>query len=54
MNNPKIVSPEKTGNKAFTNADTLKQLKSREIDDLYIERQERHLGGSYVPRKGGD
>ena len=52
MNNPFIVSPEKTGKKPFSHTDTHKQVKSREVDDLCIERQERHLGGTYVPKKG--
>jgi len=37
MNNPKIVSPEKTGLKPFQSVNALKQLKNREIDDLHIE-----------------
>jgi hypothetical protein len=37
MNNPKIVSPEKTGLKPFQSVNALKQLKTREIDDLHIE-----------------
>lgn len=52
LNNPKIVSPEKTGKKPFSHADTLKQIKSRHEDDLFKEAQERHLSGTYVPKKG--
>lgn len=52
MNNPKIVSPEKTGKKPFAHADSLKQIRSREVDDLAIESEVRHLGGTYVPKKG--
>jgi hypothetical protein len=37
MNNPKIVSPEKTGKNPFSHADQLKQIKTRQIDDLAIQ-----------------
>lgn len=44
MNNNKIVSPEKTGKNHFALADDIKQPKSRDIDNLHIEEQARHLG----------
>ena len=44
MNSKVIVSPEKTGKGHFAMADEIKQPKSRQIDNLHIEQQERHLG----------
>ena len=44
MNNNKIVSPEKTGKSHFALADDNKQPQRRDIDNLHIEEQERHLG----------
>jgi hypothetical protein len=44
MNNVKIVSPEKTGKNHFRLADDIKQPKSRDIDNLHIEQQQRQLG----------
>eukprot|EP00347_Sterkiella_histriomuscorum_P014048 403362357 len=52
MNSTKIVSPEKTGKEHFALADEIKQPKSRDIDNLHVEQQERHLGTVYVPKKG--
>lgn len=52
LNNTKIVSPEKTGKKPFTHIDPLKQIKTREVDDLAIETQIRHIGTVYVEKKG--
>ena len=37
MNNPKIVSPEKTGKNHYQLADEIKQPKSRQLDDHHIE-----------------
>ena len=47
------MSPEKTGKKPFTHVDPLKQIHSRQVDDLAIEAQERHIGHTYVPKKAG-
>lgn len=44
MNNTKIVSPEKMGKQHFAYAGEIQQPKSRQIDNLHIEAQERHLG----------
>ena len=52
MNNPKIVSPEKTGKRPFTQVEGVEQIHSRKIDDLVIESQHRHLGTKYLPKKG--
>ena len=52
LNNPKIVSPEKTGKKPFTQTESVKQTKSREQDNIAIETEVRHIGKSYVPKKG--
>ena len=52
LNNPKIVSPEKTGRKPFTQTETCKESTSRQTDDLAIETQHRHLGAKYLPKKG--
>jgi hypothetical protein len=52
MNSTTIVSPEKTGTNHFKMADEIKQPKSRQMDNLHIEQQERHLGTVYVPKKG--
>jgi hypothetical protein len=52
LNNPKIVSPEKTGKKPFTQTETIEEIGSRKIDDLMIESQQRHLGTKYLPKKG--
>mmetsp|Transcript_48368 Transcript_48368/g.35570 ORF Transcript_48368/g.35570 Transcript_48368/m.35570 type:complete len:175 (+) Transcript_48368:501-1025(+) len=52
MNNTKIVSPEKTGKGHFSLAEEIKQPHSRDIDNLHIEQQARHLGGTYLPKKG--
>ena len=52
MNNPLIVSPEKTGKKPFTQTESIKDVSSRQTDDLAIESQHRHLGSKYLPRKG--
>jgi hypothetical protein len=52
LNNPKIVSPEKTGKKPFTQTESVKQAKSREQDNIAIETEVRHIGKSYVPKKG--
>ena len=52
MNNPKIVSPEKTGKKPFTQTECCKEVNSRHTDDLAIESQHRHLGAKYLPKKG--
>lgn len=38
MNNPKIVSPEKTGKNHFTYADEVKQPKSRGLDNHHMEQ----------------
>ena len=43
MNNAKIVSPEKTGKQPFRMAEEIKQPHSRDIDNLHIEQQQRHL-----------
>lgn len=45
MNNPKIVSPEKTGKNHFQYAEDIKQPKSRKLDDHHVAQQERHTGG---------
>lgn len=45
MNNTKIVSPEKVGRDHFKLADEIKQPKSRDIDNVHMEQQTRHLGG---------
>lgn len=37
MNNPLIVSPEKTGKKPFTQTESIKDATSRQTDDLAIE-----------------
>jgi hypothetical protein len=37
MNNPKIVSPEKTGKKPFTQTETCKEAGRRQTDELAIE-----------------
>jgi hypothetical protein len=52
MNDNKIVSPEKTGTRHFDYASEIAQPKTRQIDDLHIESQGRHLGNVYVPKKG--
>lgn len=52
MNNKKIVSPEKKGKDHFALADEIKQPNSRQLDDFHKEQQTRHLGGTYVPKKG--
>jgi hypothetical protein len=52
LNNPKIVSPEKTGKKPFTQTETVRQAKTREQDQIAIETEGRHLGSAYVPKKG--
>lgn len=44
LNNPKIVSPEKTGKKPFTQTEAVKQTKSREQDNIAIETEVRHIG----------
>jgi hypothetical protein len=38
MNNPKIVSPEKTGKDHFALADEIKQPKTRQLDDFHKEQ----------------
>ena len=50
LNNPKIVSPEKTG-RPFTGVDAVPQMGRAAVDALHVEKQERHIGGSYVPKK---
>mmetsp|Transcript_42319 Transcript_42319/g.40548 ORF Transcript_42319/g.40548 Transcript_42319/m.40548 type:complete len:101 (-) Transcript_42319:115-417(-) len=52
MNNVKIVSPEKTGKQHFSMAEEIKQPHSREVDNLHIEQQNRHLADVYIPKKG--
>ena len=64
MNNPKIVSPEKTGKDHFAYSNEMKQPKSRQIDDQFIDQQYRNTSGYpilslfnfpysvYLPRKG--
>ena len=47
MNNPKIVSPEKTGKNPFLYADEMKQPKSRQMDNQFIEEQQRHASGYF-------
>ena len=50
LNNPLIVSPEKI-KKPFAYATAFKQPKDRAQDDMHMEAQDRHIGGSYVPKK---
>ena len=38
MNNPKIVSPEKTGKNHFTYAEDVKQPKSRGLDNHHMDQ----------------
>ncbi len=52
LNNPKIVSPEKTGKRPFTQTETIKPIKSSVQDELAIETECRHIGHAYVPKKG--
>ena len=63
MNNTKIVSPEKTGRNHFALAEEIRQPRSRALDNLRIEEEQRHLGkynfvyhltfdSVYVPKKG--
>jgi hypothetical protein len=52
LNNPKIVSPEKTGKRPFTQTETVRQTKTREQDQIAIETEVRHIGSTYVPKKG--
>lgn len=44
MNNPKIVSPEKTGKNHFALANEISQPKTRQMDDFHKSQQERHIG----------
>ncbi len=52
LNNPKIVSPEKTGKNQFALAEDIKQPHTRDYDNLHIQQQVRHTSGAYLPRKG--
>ena len=52
LNNPLIVSPEKTGKRPFTQTDSIKQMRSRQQDDIAIETEVRHIGSIYLPKKG--
>ena len=52
MNDTKIVAPEKTGKNHFALADEIKQPRSRALDTHHVEQESRHLGTTYVPKKG--
>ena len=45
MNNPKIVSPEKTGKNHYMYAEEIQQPKTRALDDHHIEQQARFNNG---------
>ena len=52
MSEPNIISPDKTGKKHFDMNKEIPQPKTRTLDNLMIDAQERNLAGVYNPVKG--
>ncbi len=49
---PSFVSPDKAGKKAFDYNAEMKQPKTRTLDNLMINEQERHTAGVYMETRG--
>ncbi len=44
MNSKNLISPEKTGTSHFKMQEEVKQPSSRKMDNLHIEKEQRHVG----------